>query len=166
MDEIGSQLNVEDTSVESVAEVDAPAPAMFWETLPWRRLLAGLAVIVTVGLIAGAFILRPSIQVSVTQFMIPPYSYVCLALAVLALVELKEPLGRRLFMAIALLLLTGLSILSYAVGEVGPLVVLGVHMGFLIGWVAWPRRAGWTLLWLVETLAWIGLAFTQDRLFV
>ena len=164
MDEIGSQLNVEDALVESAAEVDAVAAAMFWATLPWRRLLAGLAVIVTVGLIAGAFILRPSIQISVTQFMIPPYSYVCLGLAVLALVELKEPFGRRLFMAITLLSLTVLSVFSYAVGGVGPLLVLGVHMGFLIGWVAWPRRAGWTLLWLIETLAWIGLAFAQGRL--
>jgi hypothetical protein len=57
-----------------------------------------------------------------------------------------------------------LHVFGYAAGGVAPLLILGVQMGLLLGWVAWPRRAGWTLLWLAETSVWIGIAWSQGRL--
>lgn len=164
MDENGFDRQEEGRSLEQIEERVMRRPARFWDSWPWRRWLAGLAATTTVASVAGSFLLPTHTQIAITQFMIPPYSYVCLGLAVIALTELRESLGRRILIAILLLAMTVLSVFSYAAGGVAPLAILGTHLGCLIGWIAWPRRTGWTLLWLGETLAWIGLAIAQGRL--
>jgi hypothetical protein len=131
---------------------------------PWRQATGALAVLVAALLIGGSFVLGMALQTSIVQFLIPPYSYICLGLAVIALVEAEESRGRRVFMALALVALVILHVFGYAAGGVAPLLILGVQMGLLLGWVAWPRRAGWTLLWLAETSVWIGIAWSQGRL--
>lgn len=131
---------------------------------PWRQVVGLLGVLAATLSILGAFVVRLPVQVAVTQFMIPPFSYVCLGLAAIALTELTESRRRRLVMALALTALAVLNVLSYGVGGVAPLVILGVHVGFLLLWVAWRRRAAWTLLWLAETLIWVGIALLQGRL--
>lgn len=103
-------------------------------------------------------------QVRIVQFMIPPYSYVCLGLAVIALTELPENRPQRLIMALALLGMTVLHVFGYAPAGLPPLLILGAQMAFLVIWIALKRRFLWSLLWVLETLAWIGLAWAQGRL--
>lgn len=138
--------------------------ARVWQTGVWRRWLGGLAGATTLALAVGALALPQAIQLAVVQFMIPPYAYVCLGLAAIALVELPESRIQRIWMALILAALAPLSLFGYAAGGIPPLLILAIHLGFLIGWMAWPRRAAWTLLWLAEALAWICLAFAQGRL--
>jgi hypothetical protein len=149
---------------DSITSANSDVPGTFWETRPWRSWVGLLAAAVTVALVAGAFFLTPEAQARIAQFMIPPYSYVCLGLAVIALTELPDARGQRVLMAALLAALAPASVLSYAAGEVGPLFILGTHLGCMIGWVAWRRRRGWTLLWALETLTWVGIAAAQGRL--
>jgi hypothetical protein len=155
--ETGSMSDVSDAGPESRL-------ASFWRAGAWRPWLGGLAGAATLALALGAWLLPATLQIAVVQFMIPPYSYVCLGLAAIALVEAPESRPRRVLMALILAALALLSLFSYAAGGVPPLFILALHVGFLVGWIAWPRRAAWTFLWLAETLAWIAVAFAQGRL--
>jgi len=139
-------------------------PASFWERVPWRRWLGGLAAALTLALAVGAFALPAQTQIVWTQFAIPAYLYTCIGLAAVAICELREARGQRILMLVVLLALAPLGVLGFAAGGVGPLLVLATHVGFLIGWMAWPRRTAWTLLWLVEALAWVAVAVAQGRL--
>ncbi len=121
-------------------------------------------IVLGAGLAAGAWLVPTPTQVQVVQFMIPPYSYICLGLAVIALTELPEPRGQRIIMALALLGLTVLHVFGYAPAGIPPLLILGVQMVFLVTWIALKRRFLWTLLWMLETLVWIGIAWAQGRL--
>lgn len=136
----------------------------FWERFPWRKWVLAAGILVGLALSAGAWLVPLPTQVRVVQFMIPPYSYVCLGLAVIALTELPEPLVQRIIMALGLLGMTVLHVFGYAAAGLPPLLILGVQMAFLIIWIARKRRFLWTLLWLVETLIWIGTAWAQGRL--
>jgi len=145
------------------AEMGAAQPASFWEAKPWRRWLGVLAGVLMLAFGAAAFLAPMSLQIAIVQFFIPPYSYTCLGLAVIALIDLRESKSRRIMMLLVLGALALLSLFAFAAGGVPPLLILATHLGFLIGWIAWPRRAGWTILWLVEALAWIGVAIVQGR---
>lgn len=136
----------------------------FWERFPWRRWVLAAGVLVGLALSAGAWLVPLPAQVRVVQFMIPPYSYVCLGLAVIALTELPEPLVQRILMALALLGMTALHVFAYAAAGTPPLLILGVQMAFLVIWIALRRRFLWTLAWIAETLVWIAVAWGQGRL--
>lgn len=136
----------------------------FWEQFPWRKWVLAAGVLIGAGLTAGAWVVPTSIQVRIVQFMIPPYSYVCLGLAVIALTELPEPVAQRIFIATALLGMTVLHVFGYAAAGIPPLLILGVQIAFLMIWIARRQRLLWSLLWMLETLAWIGIAWGQGRL--
>lgn len=146
----------------------APSPeqglSSFGDQFPWRKWVLATSVLIGAGLIAGAWVVPTSIQVRIVQFMIPPYSYVCLGLAIIALTELPEPVAQRIAIAIALLGLTVLHVFGYAAAGVPPLLILGVQMVFLMTWIARRQRFLWSLLWMLETLVWIGIAWAQGRL--
>ncbi|MGC8825915.1 MAG: hypothetical protein ACP5TV_02785 [Anaerolineae bacterium] len=136
----------------------------FWERFPWRKRVLAAGILIGLALAAGAWLVPLPAQVRVIQFMIPPYSYVCLGLAVIALTELPEPLGQRIITALTLLGMTVLHVFGYAAAGAPPLLILGVQTAFLVIWIALKRRFLWTLLWLAETLIWIGTAWAQGRL--
>jgi hypothetical protein len=136
----------------------------FWERFPWRKWGLAAGILIGLALAASAWLVPLPAQVRVVQFMIPPYSYVCLGLAVIALTELPEPLVPRILMALALLGMTVLHVFAYAAAGLPPLLILGVQTAFLVIWITLKRRFLWTLLWLLETLAWIGTALAQGRL--
>lgn len=142
---------------------DSGVEVSFWDRFPWRRWVAGLAAATTLAGVLGGILLAPMAQLRVVQFMIPPYSYACLGLAIIALTELEEPLRWRIWMAVGLLAMTVLSVMAYSVVGVPPLLILGVHMGFLLGWIAVQKRVLWTLLWLVQAFIWSGIAWLQGR---
>jgi len=133
-------------------------------SIPWRRALAIFAGVGVAGFAIAAFLAPAPWQTWAARFAIPAYSYTCLGLAAIALTELRERPASRIFMAIVIAALAPLSLLGYAAGSVPPLLILGVHFGFLVAWIALPRRAIWTLAWLLEALAWIFLALAQGRL--
>ncbi|MGQ9516399.1 MAG: hypothetical protein ACUVT1_03950 [Anaerolineae bacterium] len=136
----------------------------FWEQFPWRKWVLAAGVLIGAGLTAGAWVVPTSIQVRIVQFMIPPYSYVCLGLAVIALTELPEPVTQRIVIATALLGMTVLHVFGYAAAGIPPLLILGVQIAFLMIWIARRQRLLWSLLWMLETLVWIGIAWGQGRL--
>lgn len=148
-----------DTSPSQEEEVQS-----FWERFPWRQWVLAAGIILGAGLAAGAWLVPLPAQVRVVQFMIPPYSYICLGLAVIALTELPESRLQRIAMALALLGLTVLHVFGYAPAGIPPLLILGVQTAFLMVWIALKGRFLWTLLWVLETLAWIGIAWGQGRL--
>lgn len=148
-----------DTSPSQEEEVKS-----FWERFPWRKWVLAAGIVLGAGLAAGAWLAPLPAQVQVVQFMIPPYSYICLGLAVIALTELPESRLQRIIMALALLGLTVLHVFGYAPAGVPPLLILGVQTAFLMVWIALKGRFLWTLLWVLETLAWIGIAWGQGRL--
>lgn len=148
-----------DTSPSQEEEVQS-----FWERFPWRQWVLAAGIILGAGLAAGAWLVPLPAQVRVVQFMIPPYSYICLGLAVIALTELPESRLQRIAMALALLGLTVLHVFGYAPAGIPPLLILGAQTAFLIVWIALKGRFLWTLLWVLETLAWIGIAWGQGRL--
>jgi hypothetical protein len=150
--------------LNDATSLNGEASPNVWHGRPWGLWVGLLAVLASAVLLAGALVLNPVDQTRVAQFMIPPYSYTCLGLAVIALTELRDGLGRRICMAVVLAVMAPLSVLSYAVGGVGPMLVLGTHVGCIIAWVAWRRRFGWTLFWLLESLLWVGIAAWQGRL--
>ena len=150
--------------MEQPSQTSIGRRARTWDTFPWRRWAGIVAGTATIAFGAAAFVVQPALQAKVTQFMLPAFSYTTLGLAAIALTELSEPRCQRVLMAAILVVLAPLSIVTYAVGGVGPLLVLGVHLGMLVGWIAWGRRTMWTVLWLVETLVWMGIAFGQGRL--
>lgn len=148
-----------DTSPSQEEEVKS-----FWERFPWRKWVLAAGIVLGAGLAAGAWLAPLPAQVRVVQFMIPPYSYICLGLAVIALTELPESRFQRIIMALALLGLTVLHVFGYAPAGIPPLLILGVQTAFLMVWIALKGRFLWTLLWVLETLAWIGIAWGQRRL--
>lgn len=148
-----------DTSPSQEEEVKS-----FWERFPWRKWVLAAGIVLGAGLAAGAWLVPLPAQVRVVQFMIPPYSYICLGLAVIALTELPESRFQRIIMALALLGLTILHVFGYAPAGIPPLLILSVQMVFLIVWIALKGRFLWTLLWVLETLVWIGIACGQGRL--
>ncbi len=135
----------------------------FWEQFPWRKWVLAAGIGIGTALTVSAWLVPFPLQVRIVQFLIPPYSYICLGLAVIALTELPDPGWRRLVMALTLLGMTVLHVLGYAAG-LPPLLILGVQMAFLLTWIALRRRFFWSLLWLAETMVWITAALAQGRL--